>query len=125
MNAKILVVENDPDILQIIAHVLVEEGYEPIQCKNEHGIFDIIRDTKPDAILLDVVRPTEQGTVLCREIKAAETTKHIPVIVLSTHAQIETVKEICADEVVKKPFDIDLLLAVIKEQLAGDLSVAD
>ncbi|HUH33084.1 MAG TPA: response regulator [Daejeonella sp.] len=124
MNAKILVVENDPDILQIISHVLADEGYKPIPCQNEYGIFDVISEQKPDAILLDVIRPTEQGTVLCREIKAAETTKHIPVIVLSTHAEIETVKEICADEVVKKPFDIDYLLAIIKEQLTDDFSVA-
>lgn len=121
MSTKILVVENDSDILQMIGHVLSDEGYDPLLCKNEHGIFDVIREKKPDVILLDVVKPTDQGTVLCREIKAAETTKHIPVIVLSTHAQIDSVKEICADEVIKKPFDIDYLLAVVREQLAGDV----
>lgn len=125
MKRKILVVENDRDILQIIAHLLTHEGYEPILCDTEHGIFDVIRDRKPDVILLDVVKPTDQGTSLCREIKAAETTKHIPVIVLSTHSRIEDVKMICADEVVKKPFDIDYLLAIIREQLVDDFSVAD
>lgn len=119
MKRKILVIENDPDILQIISHLLTDEGYEPILCMTEQGIFDVIHKEKPDAILLDVVKPTDQGTVLCREIKAAETTKHIPVIVLSTHSQIEDVKKICADDVIRKPFDIYNLLGVIREQLVA------
>lgn len=119
MKRKILIVEDDADILQIIAHILTDEGFEPILCKNEKTIFDVIRAHNPDAILLDVIKPTHQGTELCREIKAAETTKHIPVIVLSTHARIDDVREICADEVIKKPFDIDLLIGVVKEQLAA------
>lgn len=120
MKRKVLVVENDLDILQILSHLLTDEGYQPILCDTEHGIFDVILEKKPDVILLDVVKPTDKGTVLCREIKDAETTKHIPVIVLSTHSQIEDVKRICADEVVRKPFDIDYLLAIIKEQLVDD-----
>ncbi len=119
MKQKVLVVERDSDILEIISHVLMDEGYEPILCRSEEGIFELIQTSKPDAILLDIVKPTDQGTRLCREIKAAETTKHIPVIVLSTHAQIDDVKNICADEIVKKPFDIDLLIDVVKHQLAA------
>lgn len=118
MKKKILVIESDDDILEVISLVLSTEGYQPILSKSEEGIFDIIRTNQPDIILLDVVKPTNQGTELCRAIKAAETTKHIPVIVLSTHAQIGEVKQVCADEILKKPFDIALLLEVVKEQLA-------
>ena len=119
MKKKVLVVENDPDILEIISYVLKDDGYEPILCLTEKGIFDVIREKNPDVILLDVIKPTDQGTILCREIKAAETSKHIPVIVLSTHSQIEDVKEICADDVIKKPFDISYLLGVVREQLVA------
>ncbi|MBC7912494.1 MAG: response regulator [Pyrinomonadaceae bacterium] len=118
MKKKILVVESDEDICQIISYILSEEGYDTILCKTETGIFDIIHTNKPDVILLDVVKPTEQGTELCRAIKAAETTRHIPVVVLSTHAKAEEVKNLCADEVVKKPFDISALVNIVKEQLA-------
>ena len=52
-----------------------------------------------------------------RQIKEAEGTKHIPVIVLSTHPQIHKVKDVCADEIVEKPFDIDGLLEALEEQL--------
>ena len=119
MKKKILVIERDEDICQIISHILSEEGYEPILCRTEHGIFDTIVLNNPDIILLDIIRPTEQGTELCRAIKVTDTTKHIRVIVLSTHAKIGDVKQVCADEVVKKPFDIEELINLVKEQLAS------
>ena len=119
MKKKILVVENDRDIREIISHVLDDEGYEAILCLAESAVIDIIRLSMPDAILLDIIRPTEQGTELCRALKEVETIRHIPVIVLSTHPKIASVKEVCADEVIAKPFDIDTLLEVVKEQLAA------
>ncbi|HEY0176351.1 MAG TPA: hypothetical protein VGC08_08230, partial [Pedobacter sp.] len=61
--------------------------------------------------------PTPEGTAICESIKAAEDTSHIPVIVLSTHPKAEVVKEVCADEVVHKPFDISFLIDVIGQQL--------
>ncbi|NEU06981.1 response regulator transcription factor [Flavihumibacter sp. R14] len=119
MKKKIVVVENDRDICEIIFHILSEEGYETILCYTEKGAIDIIEMSMPDAILLDIIQPSEQGTALCRAIKAAETTRHIPVIVLSTYSKIAAVKQVCADEVVTKPFDITALLEVVKEQLAA------
>ena len=119
MKRKILVVESDADICMIISHVLTEEGYEPILCADHEAVFENIRTHKPDVILLDVIRPTEAGTELCRTLKAADSTRHIPVIVLSTHSRIEEVKQGCADEIVKKPFDIDTLVGAVKQQLAA------
>jgi DNA-binding response OmpR family regulator len=119
MKKKILVIESDEDICQIISHILSEEGYDTILCKSEVGIFDIIHTNMPDIILLDVIKLTEQGTELCRAIKATETTMHIPVIVLSTHVKIEDVRQICADEVIKKPFDISLLIHLVNQQLVA------
>jgi DNA-binding response OmpR family regulator len=119
MKKKILVVENDADICMILSHILSEEGYEPIICNDYQDVFENIRRHNPDVIILDVIRPTEAGTELCRTLKSAESTKHIPVIVLSTHARIEEVKQGCADEIVKKPFDIDTLVVAVKQQLAA------
>ncbi|KQC00974.1 response regulator [Pedobacter sp. Hv1] len=117
MKKRILVVENNKDILELIAMILEGEGYELSLHTNETDIFDHIQAFQPDAILLDIVKPTLEGTELCRQLKEAEGTSHIPVIVLSTHPQIQKVKEICADEIVPKPFDIDGLLEVLEEQL--------
>ena len=117
MKKRILVVENNKDILDLISLVLEEADFNVVAYLNEKSIFDQIIDFQPDAILLDIVKPSVEGTELCRQIKEAEGTSHIPVIVLSTHPQIQKVKEVCADEVVEKPFDIDGLLEVLTEQL--------
>ena len=117
MKKRILVVENNKDILELITLVLDEAGYKIDAFTNETDIFERIVSFQPDAILLDIVQPTAQGTELCRQIKEAKGTSHIPVIVLSTHPQIQKVKDVCADEVVEKPFDIDGLLEILEEQL--------
>ncbi len=117
MKKRILVIENDKNILELISIILSEASYEVSSFPNENGIFEHIQKIQPDAILLDILKPTIEGTELCRKIKAAEGTTHIPVIVLSTHPHIQKVKEVCADEVVPKPFDIDGLLETLAEQL--------
>ncbi|MEE1944333.1 response regulator [Pedobacter sp. KR3-3] len=117
MKKRVLVIENNRDILDMISLVLEEAGYEASLYTTEQNIFEHIIAFEPDAILLDIIKPTLEGTELCRQIKEAEQTSHIPVIVLSTHPQIQKVKEVCADEVVPKPFDIDALLEVLAEQL--------
>ncbi|MEJ5996084.1 response regulator [Pedobacter sp. Du54] len=117
MKKRVLVVENNKEILELISIVLEDAGYESSLYLNEKGIFEHITEFKPHAILLDIIKPTVEGTELCRQIKDAEGTKHIPVIVLSTHPQIEKVKEICADDIVEKPFDIEGLLFALNEQL--------
>jgi DNA-binding response OmpR family regulator len=120
MKKKIFVVENDPSILEIVTSLLIDEGYEVKASATEDGIFEEIEYFKPHVILLDIVKPTERGTLICRTLKADQRTKHIPVIVLSTHAKTaETVKTVCADEVIPKPFDICDLLDTIELHLSA------
>lgn len=116
MKKRILVIEKNVDLQELLAEILLDEGYEVTMYGNEDHLFEKIVGHNPDAILLDIIIPTVEGTELCRQIKAAETTQHIPVIVLSTHPKIDKVKGVCADEVVQKPFDIDTLLEALKEQ---------
>ena len=122
MKKKILVIENDQDIREILTAVLTEEGYEIRTYKFTDMTSDHIITYKPDAILLDVIRPTDEGTQLCKQLKATETTKHIPVIVMSTYSKAEILEEICADKVIAKPFDIDVLVDVVQNKLSTTLS---
>ncbi|MDP9047595.1 MAG: response regulator [Bacteroidota bacterium] len=119
MKKKIFVVENDESILEIVASLLICEGYDVKTRRTAEGIYEQIEQYKPNVILLDIIRPTDVGTELCRTLKADRRTKHIPVIVMSTHNKVaETIKSVCADEVVPKPFDIFDLLNTIELQLA-------
>jgi len=117
MKKKILVFEKNKDILDMLGIILNEEGYSVDLIADEKEVNQHINDFHPDAILLDVITPTAEGTALCKAIKSAEDTSRIPVIVLSTHPRAAVVKEICADEVIPKPFDISFLIFVIEQQL--------
>jgi DNA-binding response OmpR family regulator len=117
MRKKILLIENSKHIAEMIVELLEDAKYEVSCVTNEAKIFEHIDQFFPDAILLDIVKPTLEGTELCRQLSLANQTAHIPVIVLSTHPEINKVKEICADEIIKKPFDVDYLLEVLNQQI--------
>lgn len=118
MKKKVLTIENDKGIRDLIFTLLTEAGYQIKLIGTEDEIFEEIKNFKPDVILLDVVQPTDRGTELCRAIKENEYTGHVPVIVLSTNVKVtETIKEVCADEVMSKPFDVDELINTIETQL--------
>jgi len=114
-----MVMENDAAILEIVTSLLIDEGYNVLALSTEDGIVEEIELFKPHLILLDIIKPTEKGTEVCRLLKTDKRTKHIPVVVLSTHSKVtETIKSVCADEVIPKPFDIFDLLNTIELQLS-------
>jgi DNA-binding response OmpR family regulator len=117
MRKNLMVVERDSDILYVITRILEEEGYKVVPFMSESGVLERIIKDKPDAIILDVMRPTEESTVLCREIKAIDDIKEIPIIALSTHVEAHKIKSLCADKVVGKPFDITELIDAVESQL--------
>ncbi len=119
MKKKILVIENDEALLEIVTYVLEDEGYKVKTLHTQALIFEAIENYQPDAIILDIIRPSEEGTEICRTLKANHKTKHIPVIVYSTHPKVmTTIKEVCADEVVPKPFDVAELVNAVEIQLS-------
>jgi two-component system phosphate regulon response regulator PhoB/two-component system alkaline phosphatase synthesis response regulator PhoP len=120
MNKKILVIDRDPGVREVIAEILKEEGYVVTTLSTDEDVFEYILTFMPDAILLDVITPTDRGAELCEALKIAEHTKHIPLIVLSTHIKIpETIKDACADDVLSKPFDISELVNIVEKQLVA------
>ncbi len=119
MKKRIVVVEPDLDIREIVGHILSDRGFEVIPYENEKGMFENIVFIMPDIILLDIFSVTEAGTELCRRLKEDPKTRDIPVIVLSTHTRAEIVKEICAEDVIPKPFDIDHLILVVEEHVCS------
>lgn len=120
MKKRILVIENDREILNILSYILIDEGYQVKSVRSLDGIIDLVTSYKPDAILLDIIIPEVESSEICRTIKSTESIKHIPLIVLSTHPEIiAQIKEICADEVISKPFDINNLTEIVGRQLSA------
>lgn len=116
---KILVVDDEPDILEFLQIVLQEEGYVVIITDKGDDVEKLpIMNNLPDLILLDVLLSGKDGREIVRYLKRQEETKHIPIIMFSAHPNAEqTVEEAGAEDFVAKPFDIDFLLKKIEQYL--------
>jgi two-component system phosphate regulon response regulator PhoB len=115
MAIKILIVEDDQDILDILVYVLQEDGYEVVSSTNSSILNDVAR-IAPDVILLDEwLSEHSKGSEFCRILKGNAATSAIPVIMLSACTPIErVVTEAGADGHITKPFDINSLSKVIE-----------
>jgi len=120
MKKKLLVVEKNKDIVEILDYILSTEGYEVEVLRDPENLENYVRHYKPHAIILDVIVVKSSATDVCKNLKKNVSTSNIPIIVITTDSQVSAViKEICADEVIDKPFDIYTLLETIENQLAA------
>ena len=112
---KILVVDDDPDILEFLQVALKEEGYVVgVSDKGEY-LEQLRNGGLPDFILLDVLLSGKDGREIVKFLKNQDETRHIPVLMFSAHPSAEqTAREAGADDFIAKPFDIDVLLRKIE-----------
>ena len=115
---KILVVDDDPDILDALRFLLEDAGYE-VKTTEKGEYAENLPDTNgglPDVIILDVLLSGKDGRLICQKLKSQEDTKLIPIIMISAHPNAkQSVKAVGADDFLAKPFDMDELLAKIAQ----------
>lgn len=87
MNTKILIVDDDPDILQIASIHLKRAGYETLSATTGEEALLIIDEKSPDLVLLDIMLPDITGTELCRKIRQKTNLNNLPIIFLSAKAE--------------------------------------
>ncbi len=115
--SKILVVDDDPGILESTQLLLEYEGYEVITATNSKKIYNL-HENLPDLILLDIWLSGENGGDIAKELKSRELTKNIPIILFSANRDIEVIKCRCgADDCISKPFHFEDLLTILKKHL--------
>jgi DNA-binding response OmpR family regulator len=108
-----MVIEDDPDILDILEYVLRSDGHEVISSPDGAILADV-EEKKPGIIFMDEWLENEKGSELCLLLKENPVTASIPVIIISALSSIENVvKTARADGFIKKPFDIDELNPII------------
>ena len=114
---KILIVEDDHDIVEMVEYNLKEEGYATVSALNGEDGVNLARSEQPNLIILDIMLPIMDGFEVCRTLKSDDKTSHIPIIILSAKSQ-ETDKvvglELGADDYVTKPFSPRELIARIR-----------
>ncbi|MFC1652995.1 response regulator [Planctomycetota bacterium] len=117
---RILIVEDDRDIVDLLEFNLQEEGYETVVAMDGAEALAQARRTQPQIIILDIMLPVLDGFEVCRSLKASEATAAIPIVILSARSQ-ETDKvvglELGADDYVTKPFSPRELIARIRAVL--------
>ncbi|WP_019175626.1 MtrAB system response regulator MtrA [Brevibacterium ravenspurgense] len=117
MNARILVVDDDTALAEMIGIVLKSEGFEPDFCATGDGALGAFRESKPDLVLLDLMLPGKDGMEVCREIRRES---DVPIIMLT--AKSDTVDVVAgleagADDYVPKPFKPKELIARVRARL--------
>ena len=115
MSARILVVEDDPGVAELVEVVLMGEGYTVALARDGAEGLQLARDWQPDLILLDLSLPKLDGSAVVRLLKAEPETAEIPIVLMSAartiRAQTDQLHE--ADAALAKPFDIEALLTQV------------
>jgi signal transduction histidine kinase len=115
--AKILVVDDDPENLEMISHFLTMEGFEAATAADGQAALEAVGAESPDVILLDVLMPGLEGFEVCRRLKADPKTVFIPVVILTAlRGTQERIKGAAAgaDDFLSKPFDHVELITRVK-----------
>lgn len=115
---KLLIVDDEPDILEFLQVILEEEGYEVLTSTKGEYLEQLHNGGLPQLILLDVLLSGKDGRDIVKHLKTQDETKHIPVIMFSAHPSAEqTALAAGAEDFIAKPFNIDDLLAKITNLL--------
>jgi len=117
---KILIVEDDSDISEMIRYNIEKEGYSTISIFDGSDVYLTVKNNNIDLILLDIMLPNKDGLEICKDLRKDPTAENIPIIMLTAKSQ-ETDKiiglELGADDYVTKPFSPKELIARIKAVL--------
>jgi DNA-binding response OmpR family regulator len=119
--AHILIAEDERDIRDLITFTLKFAGHEITAAANGEEAVKLAKEKLPDLVISDVRMPKMTGYEACKAIKADETTKHIPVVILSAKGQDEEIdqgRDAGADDYLLKPFAPDELTRRVGEILA-------
>lgn len=117
MTGRILVVDDDTALAEMIGIVLRSDGFTPLFCESGDKAVEAFRTEKPDVILLDLMLPGKSGIDVCREIRAEST---VPIVMLT--AKSDTVDVVLglesgADDYISKPFKPRELIARVRAQI--------
>lgn len=119
--AKILCIEDEPDMVDLMRLLLTRKGYQFLGAKGGRDGLQIAQEQQPDLILLDIMMPDMDGWQVYQTLRKDERTASIPVIVVTARAktdeQLRALREAKVDDYITKPFGPAQLLESIEKNL--------
>ncbi|TKK72023.1 response regulator [Ilyomonas limi] len=114
---KILVVDDDLDILEVLKFLLRKNGYEVVLLSEAQRVIETTKEAQPDIILLDINLSGYDGREICKYLKTTLKLK-TPVILFSANVSYKSsYKEYYADDFLEKPFEVKKLLSILRSHL--------
>jgi DNA-binding response OmpR family regulator len=123
MAKRILVVDDDKEVREIVTFALTHNGYEVIALNNGQQLQEVLTQQLPDILILDIMMPGEDGYRLCHALRTHPRTQHIPIIMMTAHTE-EIYERISLDlgvaEHMTKPFHPLALVERVKALLSAE-----
>ena len=117
---KILVVDDDVDILTLVKMSLQMHNFSVEGLSRWEQVEDCVKSFKPELILLDISLKGADGREICKKLKLADETKHIPIILFSANAELgNTYRECNAEGYIEKPYVLSNMLEKIRASIAN------
>jgi two-component system alkaline phosphatase synthesis response regulator PhoP len=117
-NNKVVVAEDDPAIVELLADELRDNGFQPLVLRRGGNVVKTVKDEKPGVVILDLALPDRDGTHILRDLKDDWDAKKIPVIVISAYTgRLDHSGRANAEAVFPKPFDLEALMASVRQAI--------
>jgi DNA-binding response OmpR family regulator len=121
MIKRLLILDNDEDVLEILQEVFIYEGYEVKALQYTTDIFGEIAVHQPHVIMLDYILDNINGGEICHQIKNNPSTCNLPVIIVSAYPKvIDSLGYYGCDKFIPQPFDIDALVHQVAQLIIPD-----
>ena len=120
MSKKILIADDETDIVETLQFMLEVEGFECLTAYNGEDALNLAKREMPDLLILDVMMPKINGYKVCRLLKFDAKYKNIPILMVTARSQEEDMmigEETGADEYITKPFEINDVVEKVKKYL--------
>ena len=124
-SGRILVVEDEPDLLDLVVYNLRKEGFRPVRAESGERALELAGQERPDLVLLDLMLPGVDGLEVCRRLRAADATRDVPILMVTARGEESDAVvglAVGADDYVRKPVGVRELVARVRAALrrAGD-----
>src|SRR5579862_9892585 len=121
---RVLILDNDPDVLDVMKEALTYEGFEVMCVGEASDVIALVNDHNPDLLIIDYILHGINGGELCHQVKADKRTAELPVVLVSVYPRVlQSLGDYDCDDFIPKPFDLEDLVERIKKLTENTMHV--